>query len=183
MNRAYLAVILSTCALQGHAETPRQFAERFYRGCSRWQIRGVPTPTERARISRFFSAEILHLYAAAERQRTEFERRFPFDPKHPELALKPPWCKEGDPFSATDEGASTFAIGRVTRIGKQVAVQAHLEYTVGGKSYPWTDTLVLDRASGEWVVSDIRFARGGTLVDGMRAGVTETETELRTTRK
>lgn len=180
MNRAILTVLFAAFVMQAAAETPRQFAERFYRGYFRWQIRGVPTVEERNRISPFFSIEILRLYAAADRQRTEFERRFPIDPKRPELALKPPWCKEGDPFSNTDEGISTFAIGPVTRIGRHIAVQAHLKYTESSPTYSWTDVLVLDRAGGEWVVSDIRFSRGGTLVANMREGLAQTERELST---
>jgi hypothetical protein len=178
MNRTLLCILLVALPTYAEADTPRQFAERFYRNYFRWQIRGVPTVEERNRISVFFSSEILRLYAAADRQRTKFERRFPFDPKHPELALKPPWCKEGDPFSDSYEGVSTFAIGLAIPIHGKIEVQAHLEYVIGTKVYPWTDTLVLDRAGGEWVVSDIRFAGGHSLVADMREGLRETEREL-----
>ena len=183
MDRTILALVSAALVLQANAETPRHFAERFYRGYFCWQIRGVPTPAERNRISPFFSSEILRLYAAADRQSAEFERQFPFDPKHPESALKPPWSKEGDPFSDLWEGISTFAIGRVVHVHGRIAVQAHLEYVVGGKTYPWTDILVLDRAGGEWVVADILFSRGGALLDEMRDGITETESDLRAARK
>ena len=183
MNRAILALASAALVLQAQAETPRQFAERFYRSTFRWQIRGVPSPAERNRISPFFSSEILRLYVTADRQRTEFIRRFPFDPKHPMNALKPPWSKEGDPFSDAWEGVSTFAIGRVIRVRSRVAVQAHVEYIEGGKSSSWTDTLVLDRAGNEWVVADILFAGGSALVADMREGITETERDLRETPK
>ena len=183
MKRVILALAAASLVLQAHAETPRQFAQRFYRSTFRWQIRGVPTPAERNRISPFFSAEILHLYAVADRQRSEFMRRFPFVPKNPMFALKPPWCKEGDPFSSTWEGINTFAIGRVSRIASRVAVPAHLEYVTGNLVSPWTDTLVLDRAGDQWVIADIRFRDGGSLVRDMRKGIAETEQELRGTRK
>lgn len=57
-------------------------------------------------------------------------------------------------------------------------MQAHLKYTESGPPYSWTDVLVLDRAGSEWVVSDIRFSRGGTLVANMREGLAEIEREL-----
>lgn len=181
MNRTILAFASAAVVVQAHAEAPREFAERFYRSTFRWQIRGVPSPAERNRNSPFFSAEILRLYSTADRQRTEFIRRHPFDPKHPMNALKPPWSKEGDPFSDVWEGISTFAIGCVTRVRGRVAVKAHVEYGVGGNSRPWTDTLILDRAGNKWVVADILFAGGGSLVAGMREGITETERDLRET--
>jgi hypothetical protein len=178
VNRAILVLAFAALAIQAQAETPRQFAERFYRGYFRWQIRGVPSTAERRRIAPFFSSEILRLYAATDQQTAEFDRLFPFDPKHPEDAFKPPWSKEGDPFSGTYEGISAFAIGPVIRVGRHVAVEAHLEYTERGMTFPWTDVLVLDRAGSDWVVSDIRFAGGDSLVASMRKGLSETEREL-----
>lgn len=184
MIRVILAILAFTLAAQCAEETPRQFAERFYRGYFRWKIRGVPSVEERNRISPFFSREILRLYAVADRQRTEFMRRFPFDPKHPDRLLKPPWCKEGDPFSDIWEGISTFAIGRVTSVRGRVAVQAHLEWIApGGTAYPWTDVLVLDRAGDGWVVADIHYSRGGALVADMKEGIKEVKAELREIRK
>ena len=178
-----LALCSAVLVMQAYAETPHEFAVRFYQSYFRWQIRGVPSLAERNRISPFFSSEILRLYTIADRQRTEFERRFPFDPKHPEHALKPPWSKEGDPFSDVWEGISTFAVGRVIPVRGRVGVQAYLEYIEDGKAHPWTDTLVLERAGNEWVVADILFARGGALVADMREGITDTDRDLRETRK
>lgn len=181
MRTALFISIFVLFAWPAHAETPRHFAERFYHSYFRWQIRGVPTPQERKRISPFFSSEILRLYAVADRQRDEFARRFPLDPTNSKHALKGPWSKEGDPFSDTYEGITTFAIGRVTRIGSRVAVPAHLEYVEGGTS-AWTDTLILDRTADGWVIADIRFAHG-SLVRGMREGISEEEKESRETRR
>jgi len=183
MKRAVLALAFAVLGLPAHAETPRQFAERFYRSYFRWQIRGVPSPAERRRIAPYFSSEILRLYAATDRQSAEFDRLFPFDPKHLEDALKPPWTKEGDPFSDLWEGISTFAIGRVVRVHGRVAVQAHLEYVAAGKTYPWTDVLLLDRAGAGWVVADILFARGGALIADMKEGIADTDRALHHARK
>lgn len=178
MRIAVFAWCLLALILPMQAETPREFAHRFYRNVVRWEIQGVPDAGERRRISPYFSAEILRLYAVATRQREDFTRRFPFDPKHPEKALKPPWSKEGDPFSDCYEGITTFAIGRPTRAGSRIAVPVHLEYIPGERS-AWTDTLILDRAAGAWVIADIRFSKGGSLVGGLRKGIAEHEQESR----
>jgi hypothetical protein len=181
--RAFVVSAICVIGMSLRAESPREFADRFYRNCTRWKIRGVPTSEERRRISPFFSTEILRLYRIADRQRAEFERRHPIDPKQPLLALKPPWCKEGDPFSGTDEGVSAFAIGNVTRVNGLFAVRINLEYTIGGKSYPWTDLLLLDRAGKDWVIADIRFKDRNSLVENMREGIAAIDEEMQTKRE
>jgi hypothetical protein len=183
LHRAILALAFVALGIQGHAETPRRFAERFYRAYFRWQIRGVPSAVERRLIAPYFSSKILRLYAATDQQSAEFDRLFPLDPKHPENALKPPWSKEGDPFSDSWEGISTFAVGRVIRVRGHVAVQVHLNYLKNGKSVPWTDTLVLDHAADHWVIADILFVRGGALIADMQNGIADTSRDLREARK
>lgn len=173
MRTALFALLLLLLHTHAYAETPRQFAERFYRQYFRWELRGIPTNEEQRRLSPYFSAELLRLWAAAYRQHLEFIRLNPIDPAHPERALKPPWCKEGDVLCDNYEGISTFAIGRSKRIGGRTAVPVHLEWTEGSHTVPWTDTLLLERTGSDWVVADILYARGSSLVAEMREGIRE----------
>lgn len=173
-----LAII--TLASRARGEEPREFAERFYRAQLRWKIYGVPTPEESRRISPYFSSEILRVWAVVDQQRNEFNRRFPLDPKQPLLVVKPPWCKEGNVFSSGGEGYSTFAIGRATSRRGRVRVLGHLEFIAGaGETIAWTDTLVLERAGSGWVITDIEFPHGNSLVKNLNKGIATRRKELR----
>ncbi len=181
MKRIILTFCLVALALQAQAETPRQFAERFYRAYFRWEIRGEPNTSERHRISAYFSAEVLQLFRVVERQRTQERegilRKYP-NPNDPNRSRKPIWSKEGDPFSNTYEGISTFAIGRAIIRKGLITVPAHLEYLSGGHAYAWTDVLILDRAGDSWVVSDIQFKHSGTLMSNLKDKIAREEPYL-----
>ena len=180
MKLTVLVFFLALLIPRTHAETPRQFGERFYRAYFRWDIRGAPNTPERHMISAYFGTEVLHLFSAVERQRVRehqgFLRKHRNEPNPPQV--KPIWSKEGDPFSSVYEGISTFAIGRPEIRNGRITVPAHLEYLSDGRVHSWTDVLVLDRAGESWVVADIRFRDGKTLVFGLRAGIAESEPYL-----
>ena len=106
---------------------------------------------------------MIEVFRRVNEQRLRDEREHPFDPKNP---MKPNWCYEGDIFVGVWEGANYFSIGRVHRRNGRVIVDAHLELVIGGRA-EWTDHLILDVAGDEWVVSDIEYADGGTLVTGI----------------
>lgn len=178
MRTLVVLLAIITLAPYVRGEEPREFAKRFYRAQLRWKFYGVPTPEESRRISPYFSSEILRLWAVVDRQRDEFNRRFPFDPKQPLLAVKPPWCKEGDAFSDNGEGYSTFAVGRTTSHRGRVTVLVHLEY-IAEKTTSWTDALVLERAGSEWVIADIEFPDGDSLVKNLNKGIETRRKELR----
>ncbi len=63
MKLTVLVFFLALLIPRTHAETPRQFGERFYRAYLRWDIRGAPNTRERHMISAYFGTEVLHLKA------------------------------------------------------------------------------------------------------------------------
>lgn len=174
-----LACLLSISKV--YAESPRQFAERFYRGYQKWNIRGVPSSSQRHLVSGYFGTGPLRLFRAVEdqrsRERAGLARRNRGNPNPP--LVKPLWCAEGDWLSSTDEGITTYAIGRPFVRHGRVNVPAYLEFGVGKAPYRWTDYLVLDRAGDSWVVADIRFEDGKSLMSGLTEELADNEPYLR----
>lgn len=154
-------------------ETPREFAKRFYAAHQTWSIRGVPTSEDEGIVSQFVGMEIIHAFRRVNKHRELEAKRY--DPDNP---MKPRWCIEGEVFCDNWEGVTYYSIGRSKFEGGRWIVEAHLEYVERGKSYPWTDILVLDRAGKDWVVADIRYSRGGTLLTSILQDLDEADREI-----
>ena len=151
--------LLSGLSVTATGESPREFARRFYAAHQTWQIRGVPEVGHEGAISQFMGSEIIRAFRRVNEHR-ELETKL-YDPKNPR---KPRFCMEGDVFCEFYEGITHYSVGRAQFIKGRWIVEAHLEYIENDKSYPWTDIVVLDRAAGNWVVADIRYAGGGKLL-------------------
>jgi hypothetical protein len=162
MSRVFLTlVILLVVSPCSGSESPRQFVRRFYSAYKTWSIRGVPDPKQVKVISPFLGTEVLEMFDQVNSQRDRWEKKHPFDPANP---VKPPWCTEGDVFCDVWEGITHFSVGEARLKRGRMIVEAHLEECEGGETYTWTDRLVLDRAGGEWVVADVQYAKGGSLL-------------------
>lgn len=61
-------------------------------------------------------------------------------------------------------GASTLH----TRRGPSEVFHCLSRSVEQGKTYPWTDRVILDRAGDSWVIADIEYVRGGSLVDSIQ---------------
>jgi hypothetical protein len=168
----FLVISFSTvCAVAG--ESPREFARRFYAAYQKWPIRGVPVPEHEDMISPYLSIEIIRAFRRVnEHRRLEAKR---YDPNNP---MKPRWCAEGDVFCDNWEGITRYAIGTAKRFNGRWVVEANLEYIESGTSYPWTDRLILERAGDDWVVADIEYSRGGTLLTSTLEGLAEADIEI-----
>ena len=157
-------------------ETPREFVRRFYAAYKIWWIRGVPRPEHEGAISAFCGMEIIRIFRRVNDQADAWERKYPFDPANP---VKPPWCIEGDVFCDVYEGVTYYSIGRAYRARGRVTVEAHLEHIEQGRSYPWTDRVVLDRAGDSWVIADIEYARGGSLLSSIERELNSVSRDLK----
>lgn len=157
-------------------EESREFAGRFYRALNRWGFRGVPLSHNTPRMEPWLGMEAIRVFRRVNEQREQYCRAYPIKPDEPRV--KPPWCLEGDVFCDSWEGFTYFSVGRVHRRGGRLMVNMHLEYIELGKSYPWTDIVVLDRAGDRWVVADIEFADGGSLLEGIRAKLARVERQI-----
>ncbi|MGC4015657.1 MAG: hypothetical protein QM755_14215 [Luteolibacter sp.] len=141
---------------RGRAETPRQFASRFYRSLARLKISGIPDAEKRAELRPFLKSEWLDLLEASLAKAEEQARE-----DSGEKSALP----EGDIFTGNSEGFTYFAIGKAVVKGSAASVEIHLEHVDPGskKSYPWTDTLMLRRDCGSWEIADIDTHHVGSL--------------------
>ena len=175
-----LLALLSSPAVTQAGESPREFARRFYAAHQTWTIRGVPTDRDESVVSPLMGIEIIRAFRRVnEHRELEGKLRDPEDPSKPRWqTVKPRWCIEGQVFCDNWEGITHYSVGKA-RIDKgRWIVEAHLEYIEGGKSYPWTDILVLDRAGENWVVGDIRYGQGGTLLTRILEELVEADKDI-----
>lgn len=142
-------------------ESPRQFVHRFYTAHQTWPFRGVPYREQERFISPYCGMEIIRIFRRVNDQRELEERKFPNDPKNP---YKPAWSQQGHVFCDVYEGVTNFSIGRQFTTKGRVAVEVNLELVEQGKTYTWTDRVILDRAGSNWVIADIEYSGGGTLL-------------------
>ncbi len=90
--------------------------------------------------------------------------KFPDDPRSP---YKPAWSQQGHVFCDVYEGITNFSVGRQFKNNGRMVVEVDLELIEQGKSYTWTDRVVLDRAGPNWVVADVHYSGGGSLLDAI----------------
>jgi hypothetical protein len=150
-NVRYLGilVVLLIAPLPSLAQsTPRSVAARFYRACVKLQIRGLPNKKQRKVLWPLLSPDLKQMFDAAEREQSKYSRAHPED--------KPPWA-EGNLFSSLYEGAQTFSLGVAKLNGDRAEITAHLSFKDRGGTERWTDTLILSRTRGRWLVWDIAF--------------------------
>ncbi|OYV00321.1 MAG: hypothetical protein CFE26_24140 [Verrucomicrobiales bacterium VVV1] len=149
-------------------ESPRQFVQRFYTAHRSWPFRGVPYLEQERFISPYCGMEIIRIFRRVNDQRDLEERKFSSDPKNP---YKPAWSQQGHVFCDVYEGITNFSIGRQFTVKGRMVVEAHLELVEQGKSYPWTDRVILDRAGRNWVIADIEYSGGGSLLESIEGGL------------
>ena len=172
-----IIAILSSLSAARADEAPSEFARRFYVAHQTWPIRGVPTSEDEGLVSEFFGIEIIRAFRRVnEHQKLAAERYVP-----PVNLMKQAWAHEGEVFCDNWEGFTHFSIGKSRIEEGSWIVEAHLEYVERGESYRWTDVLVFDRAAEKWVISDIRYSRGGTLLTSILEGLETAGREIPTT--
>ena len=69
---------------------------------------------------------------------------------------EPPFV-EGDLFSSTFEGVTTYKVGACKTNADAATCPVALTYTDPSGTSKWSDTLLLARANGEWRVDDIQY--------------------------
>lgn len=141
-------------------ETPREFVRRFYAAYKTWEIVCVPENRQEHLISPYCGMEMIRIFRRVNLQRNAWKLKFPDDAARP---VKPPWVQE-DVFTNRYEGATHVAIGKMTKSRGRKVVQANLELVDNGVTHSWTDKVILDRPGPSWVIADIEYAGGGTLL-------------------
>jgi hypothetical protein len=126
----------------------------FYRAYLRLNVRGLPDSRQLTSLSPFLSSELVHLFKEAGREQAKYIREHPGE--------KPPWV-EGDLFSSSFEGATSFRIGPAKVDGGRARVSIHLASRGVRGDADWTDTLVLTRTKQGWRVWNILYNGGESL--------------------
>ncbi|HEV8593068.1 MAG TPA: hypothetical protein VGQ55_13265, partial [Pyrinomonadaceae bacterium] len=109
---------------------------------------GLPTPTQLKGISPYLSREIVDQINIDRKEQKAAMKAHPDE--------KPPWI-EGDLFSSMFEGATSFRLGKARAVNPRNEVDVHLVYKYKSDATEWTDTAILEKIGGRWVITDILF--------------------------
>jgi len=155
MKRLHLSLafgLLAAAALCGtraaaQQQSPREVASEFYTLVVREDPSGLPDEAEMRRLRPYLSSGLRTLFARAYAERARAAREHPDE--------KPPLV-EGCLFSCSFEGPKQFKVGR-PRVSGRFAYVAVEQGSEPEASARWTDTLVLVRERGRWLVWDVRM--------------------------
>lgn len=143
---------------------PETVARVFYSELRRLGVSGLPREEDWAVLKPFCSKTLAAALDLAVKEQVEFMRNNPDE--------KPPWI-EGDLFSSLFEGPKQFVVGAAVIKGETAEVPVECSHTEGGETVKWSDTLLLAREGGKWLVDDVSyggtwdFANSGTLKEAL----------------
>ena len=146
-------------------QSPREAASEFYTLVIREAPSGLPDEAEMRLFRPRLSRGLRTLFARAYREQARAMREHPDE--------KPPLV-EGCLFSCSFEGPKQFKVGG-TKISGRFAYVAVEQGSEPDASARWTDTLVLVKERGRWLVWDVRMGctwdfRMGPTLRAMLAG-------------
>lgn len=163
-----LGLLAATLVCAGQAaaqQTPREAARDFYELVVKDAAGGLPDERRMRLYAPRMSGDLRALFARARERQAAAVRAAPDE--------KPPLA-EGCLFSCAFEGPRRFSVGGARRSGRFAYVAVRQD-AGPGENVEWTDTLVLVREGGRWVVWDVRmgcawsFRMGPTLRAMLRA--------------
>lgn len=163
---ALLLLLAASCARDAEPQAATAAAQAFYAVLEELSVSGAPSAEELDALSPCLGDELERLLKAARMLHDRERARFPDE--------KPPF-NDGDLFSSLFEGPTGFVVGTPIRSGATWRVPVALSYQAAGSTTDWTDTVVVARESGQWVVTDViyggawDFALRGSLVANLRA--------------
>jgi len=164
-----LAVLLQAGCVRGpQPHSAAETVRAFYSALEELSVSGAPSADELDVLSPWLGDELEQLLAQARTLHDRERERFPDE--------KPPF-NDGDLFSSLFEGPTSFEVGTPIRNGDGWRVPVALTYASPGGTSDWSDTVLVAREAGGYVVTDViyggswDFAPRGTLVDNLRAGL------------
>jgi hypothetical protein len=143
-----IGLLITSVAQGAQAATrksPRAVASEFYASVVREDISGLPDEQEMRALRPYLSLSLRSLFRRAQKAEAAAIRRTPAGDKPPIL--------EGCLFSCLYEGPEKFRVGRQRVSGRFAYVK--VEQSAGPDE--WTDTLILVRERGRWLVWDVRL--------------------------
>jgi hypothetical protein len=169
---AFVAVLLGVSSLGAQAETADDATHSFYAWVLAHPWRAIPSPKERAQLSRLLSPELTGLLQSAADMEARCVKAAPKGEK--------PFIIEGDLFVGNLEGASEVAYGESRAQADGAVTDVDLMYVDlrFPKAHPhrtvaWKDQLQLRNTGGHWRVADVRFAGGRSLTQELQSYLEE----------
>ena len=141
-----IAPILSDAHVAAQ-NSPRKVAFQFYTLVVREDPSGLPDTPEMQLLKPYLSRSLRSLFSRAQTEQTKFMRANPEE--------KPPYV-DGCLFSCLYEGPKRFRLGKPIISGRFAYIKVKQSAEPDG-DFEWSDTLVLVKEKGHWLVWDIRM--------------------------
>ncbi len=152
MRKTFFTLVLLSLlpmrCTRSQEQSPAEVANEFYKEAITFTRLGLPPKKELDRVRSMMTPELQQLFARAQRDRDEEERKYPDE--------KSSWS-DGYLFSSLFEGPTAFKVGEASAEGDRASVKVNFENAEGSESFKWSDTVLLFRQDGRWLVDDIRF--------------------------
>jgi len=135
----------------------------------RWEMRdGGHSEASLEPVRALLSRKLHSALVAVSRQESACARAAPPDMK--------PYIIDGDPWYYYAQDGAKELVSTSANVSTQAAsVDARLRYD----DLAWTDTVILAKESGRWVIADIRFEQGGSLTASLLQYAQAAATECR----
>ena len=133
------------------ADAAKQAAANFYQNYHKLRtsgLTGIPNEAQLAKLSPLITPQLRKVFSAAYIEQQRCIKQFPDD--------KPPWI-EGDIFSSSFEGFTSFDAQNSKTQGQLRQVPIKFVYVEDKYKVKWSDTLVLRNEAGRWLVDDIFY--------------------------
>jgi hypothetical protein len=144
------AVLFLAVIGTGLAGEPKDTVRAFYSFQTRTPIAGAPTVSELNKIRPWLTPRLWTGLDRARREREAFIKKYG-------SSEKPPWC-EGDLFSSTFEGATSFEIAGGDIQSDSALVQVLFTYRGPDKvPHRWADRVRLRLVNRQWLIDDILY--------------------------
>ncbi len=147
------------------AQSAVDVTDNFYATLGDLNIRGLPDKDQLKEITPFLSSSVVAIIKRDQKKQAAFIK------KHPDE--KPSWA-EGDLFSSLFEGRTQYEIGKTRTKGSTHEVDVYLQFNGETDKAKWTDTVVLKKFGGKWLVTNIlfkgkwKFNSGSSLLNALK---------------
>ena len=170
MSRHWIAAIPALLLLASAASAADDGAQKaandFYAASMSVKsihIEGIPPAKVRAKLTPHITPALDKLLADADKTEQAHTKK---------TKNEEPPLVEGDLFSSTFEGVTTYKVGVCKTTADTAACPVALTYTDPSGASKWSDALLLTRANGEWRVDDIQY--GATWEFGNKGKMSDT---------
>lgn len=145
-----LLLSIHTVLAAAPAPDPESTVKAFYSYRIKSALTGAPDAKQLGVLRQWLTPRLCAQLEKAGKERDAFVK------KHGN-SEKPPWC-EGDLFSSTFEGPTSFEIAGGAGDGKNSLVQVVFSFSQPGqKTFRWSDRIRLKRINGKWLIDDVVY--------------------------